>query len=635
MLNFIRKHAQSWVIKVVLWLVVFAFIGTIFLVWGRGRGGIEDQYVARVKGEPISVKEYQNAYNQLFNLYKQIYKDMNEELLKTLNLKEMALDRLIQEKLLLSEAHRLGLTVMDQELLERLEKYPVFQENGVFNRQRYLEVLRLNRIEPTAFERGERQAVLIGKVGQIIKDSVKVSEREIRDHYLVEKEQVKVEYLSLKPELFKAQAVVSNEEVERYYQDNKEDFKKPEAVKVKYVFIDPKQFLGRTKVDDEEVKGYYEKHKDEYEEEERIKARHILITLPEDSGEEKSAAAKKRIEEIAQEIKAGGDFAELARKYSEDPGSASKGGDLGYFSRDTMVKPFSDAAFNLKVGEVSEPVKSNFGYHLIKLEDKKVAQHKEFEQVKEEILTHLEEQKAQVLFEEQMDTMTNQSYNMNLKELAQRNSLEVKETPFFEKTTAIPDIGFNPEFNRIAFSLEKGSLSEKVKTAKGYYFVELVEKREAYLPLLEEIRASVEDAVKLVKAKKVAKEKGEALIDRIKKGEKLENLAEEAKIKLQNTDFFNRMRQSLPNIGSSKEFIQTSFSLTDGEVKLVENSKGVFLLRLLERKKPTEDEFQKEKGNYAKQVLTAKQEQVYTGWIEQLKEKAKARGELTISDKIS
>ncbi|MBI4596477.1 MAG: SurA N-terminal domain-containing protein [Candidatus Tectomicrobia bacterium] len=635
MLDFMRKHAQSWVIKFILWLVVFAFVGTIFLVWGKGKGGFEGDYIAKVRGEAISPQEYQNAYNQIYNLYRQIYKDLNDEMLKSLNLKGMALDRLIQQKLILAEARQLGLKVNDKELMDKLENYPAFQKDGKFSRQRYLEVLKLNRMDPAQFEESEKQAILIGKVTSLIKDSVKVSEQELRDSFRLEKEETKIEYFHLKPDLFKGQVTVSAEEGEKYFQDNKDKFKKPEAVKGKYIFIDPKQFKAQVQVSDEEVKDYYEKHQDEYKEKETVKARHILISLPGGSGEEESNKAKQKIEEVAKEISSGGDFAELAKKYSQDPGSAPKGGELGYFSRETMVKPFSDAAFNLKVGEVSQPVKTQFGYHLIKVEDKKEAQLKDFETAKNEIMTKLEEEKAQALVRDRVEALTGQSYGLKLDELARKNSLEIKETPFFSKTDPIPDIGYSPDLTRLAFSLDKGELSDPVKTPKGYYFFELVEKREAFIPPLEEIKTSVEEAVKLEKAKEIAREKGKELMERVQKGEKLADLAAELQIKSQQTEFFNRMKQGLPNIGVSKEFVQTAFSLKEGDIKLSETVTGVFLIRLVEKKKPTEEDFQKEKESFGKRIHAAKQEQIFNSWQEQLKEQTKARGELKISDKFS
>jgi len=369
MLETIRR-AQPAIIKAVLGAVVIAFVATIFLDWGWQRSDRPDTQLATVGTDSVSLREFQMTYNNLVDFYRRIYQDrFTEDFARTLNLKQQALDTLVQRKLLLSEARRQGIRVSDAELIERVHSYPVFQVNNNFDPTRYLQVLRLSQLTPGDFEQNQREELLLAKLEHLIKEAIQVTEVEVREAFIHDKEQLNVEYLRIDPARFAAQVEVNDADLSTYYQEYVERFRKPEQVRFGYVVVDPASFVGQVEVTDERLAQYYEEHKEEFRQDEQVRARHILFKLPQQAGAEEEARIRAEAEAVLSRIRAGEDFAAVAAQVSQDSASAQQGGDLGFFKRGDMVKSFEDVAFGLKPGTASEPVRTEFGYHIIKVEE--------------------------------------------------------------------------------------------------------------------------------------------------------------------------------------------------------------------------------------------------------------------------
>src|SRR5919197_4528899 len=296
MLDTIRR-AQPAIIKGVLGAVVLAFVATIFLDWGWQRSSRFDAHVATVSGEAVSLHEFQMTYNNLTDFYRRLYQDrFTEDFARTLNLKQQALDTLVQRKLLLHEAKRQGLAVSDAELIEKVQAYPVFQVNGGFDHNRYLQVLRLSRLVPGDFEQGQREELLLAKLENIIKDGVHVTKSEVKEAFLKEKEQLNIEYLQVDPAQFVAQIEADEPHLATYYREHQERFRKPEQVRVAYLSIDPKSFADQIDITDQKLAQYYEEHKDEFYQEEQVHARHILFKLAPQASPDEEAKVRAEAE---------------------------------------------------------------------------------------------------------------------------------------------------------------------------------------------------------------------------------------------------------------------------------------------------------------------------------------------------
>ena len=362
MLEFLREKAGSWVIKILLFFIAAVFIFTGIDVINAPK----KRSIAIVNDKEISMGDFQLLYdNQLNRLKAQFGGQLNEETLKMLQLKQKTFDNLVNRELLIQKAKSYGLIVSDQELGTAI--HSMFKDQGGnFSQEIYRSSLSANGITTEQFEASQREQMMIGKLQAIILSSVKVTDMELEEWYNWENSAVDLMYASFDPEAYK-NIEIKDADLSQYFEKNKENYKTPAQMQVKYIKIKNDDYKEKVKVSDEEANEYYNDNIENYRMEQTAKARHILIKTDSKDEPAKVEEAKKRAEKVLAEVKAGGDFAKLADQYTEDPSGKGKGGDLGEFTRQKMVKPFSDAAFAMKPGEVGGPVKTEFGWHIIKL----------------------------------------------------------------------------------------------------------------------------------------------------------------------------------------------------------------------------------------------------------------------------
>ncbi|MCP4669038.1 MAG: hypothetical protein GY849_22095, partial [Deltaproteobacteria bacterium] len=363
LLGLMRKHAKSWLIKVVIAVISMVFV----LYFGYSFRGREGQKIAYVNGEMISGLEYNKAYNDLVERYRRQYRGIwNENLIKVLNLKGRALDNLINQKLISREATNLGLDVTEDEIQEAIMEYPAFQVGGRFNMGRYRVLLSQNRMDPEDFEVSMGQDLLDRKLRQFLLAFGGVTDQEVLDDYTYTNEKIQISFVQFRPGPFKKSIKPDQKAMEAYFEKHREEYRVPEKIKLGYLMIDAKAFAGKVKVTDQEIEDYYEVNRDGFLEPKQVRARHILFKVGQDATDEKEKRAREMAKLVLEKAREGKDFAALAKEYSEGPSSV-KGGDLGYFSQGKMDKSFEDVAFALKKGEISDLVRTRFGYHIIKV----------------------------------------------------------------------------------------------------------------------------------------------------------------------------------------------------------------------------------------------------------------------------
>ena len=327
MLDLIRKKQQTLIIKFVFWGIIAAFVGTIFLVWGKGSdggaGGGDPTIAATVNKTKISFDEYQTAYSNLYNLYQNIYRDQfTPAMEKQLRLRQQAIDGLVDQALLLQEADKRGLKVSDKELVDSIAAIPTFQENGSFNKQRYLQVLSFQRLSPDGFESMHRRQLLVEKLQQEINNGIKLSDADIEQDYREQNEKVNLAFVRLAPAMFASKVSVTDELLQAYFEKKKEDFRIPERRSLRYLVFDPARYEKDVTFDDAELEKYYRRHLDRFEIHEQVKVSHILIKVPAEAEAELREQKKALAEKVLADAKAGKDFAQLARTNSDDTGSA-------------------------------------------------------------------------------------------------------------------------------------------------------------------------------------------------------------------------------------------------------------------------------------------------------------------------
>jgi peptidyl-prolyl cis-trans isomerase D len=615
-----RKHAGSWMIKVLLGGVAITFIS-----WGGYQYTSQRlSRVAMVNGETITIGEYNTAYKRLVNQVRQSFgNNLNEELLKSLQLEHKALDQLVDNILMRQAASDLDIRVTDEDLSRSIRSISAFQVAGAFNPRRYQLVLNQNNLTPESFEHSQRDALLIQKLNNFITGSVKVSDQEALEWFKWNNAMVDINYFLLEPDRYK-DISVTDEEVQQYFDGHKDAFKTDPAVKVRYLKFDPKNYAAQVKVSDEEIKAYYDEHPSEFQNPKTVEARHILIKVDPNASPEDVAKAKERIENILQKAKNGQDFAELAKQFSEGP-SRDKGGYLGTFRREAMVKPFSDKAFSMKAGEISDPVRTQFGWHIIKVEKVNEATTTSLADAKQDIRKKLAEERAKYLAYDAAEAIFDDVFQgSRLEAIAAERQLTLHTTDFFTRQNPPEGAAQKAEFAKVAFELPEGEASEPKDFGDGYYIMEVVEKRPAQIPEFKAVEQKVKaDLIKEKQAEK-AKQDAEAVLAALKDGVSVQEAGRQFDLESRSTGFFKR-DEAIPNIGYESEISRTAFSLSDKNKlpgQVLKGRKGFYVIEFAQRKEPDPAAFEKEKPDIQERLLQQKRFMTFEAWLEQVKNRS-------------
>ena len=631
MLSSIREHADSWLIKSILWFIVFAFIGTIFYSWGMGgASGSAGEVVATVNGDKISQVEYERTFNNLVNFYREQFKNQfSEELIQKLSLKTQALEFLVQKRLLLLKADELNIGVSNAEVVDRIHGLPALKKNKVFDHTAYQNFLKFKRLTPLEFEESQRETILLEKIENFIKLSVKVSKSEIDETFKRENEKVKLDYAKIPHDHFKSPEKVTQEEIGLFYKKNKMQFEVPEKIKIEYVKAVPKNYKDAIDIQNEDIEDYYKEKIADYRMKKIYKAAHIMFRLePEnDSSEESTKKAEKKAkteaEAIFKKIRGGADFGELAKKYSDDTTSGENGGDLGEFEKGMMVSEFEGALEKLKPGEISRPVKTSFGFHIIKLEEIKEERIKPLKEVKAQIIQKLTEIKTR----QKMKRVVKHIYrsaqeDQNLARAAQENQLAVKNTAFISREGhEVPDIGPNPDFFNLAFSLEDNKVGKPIYTFEAAYVLKVVARQKPYIPELNDVRKLAQEKSQKEKDLTFSIQKSEGFAKNLSNGTAdLESTTNALGLELKRTPFFNRF-DSIPGIGNLKKVKAKAFELDKGKSGWVSARNHYYLMRVQDREKAIIPDI----NTLRDLTIRLKQEKgnsIFQEWMENLKESA-------------
>src|SRR5919197_2438587 len=452
MLDRMRQH-RNW-LKWSLALVVLSFV--IFYIpeflRSTGADAAAGETIANVAGHEITAGEFRRTYQAQLQAYRASYGgNMSEQLLKQLGIDQQILQQLVEERAALAEAERLGIEATDEEVRQRIFSMPAFQENGAFiGEQRYQQLLRMQRppIQPAEFEDSVRRSVTVEKLRSALTEWLSVSDKELEQEYRRRNDKVKLAVVSFTADTFRGQVTASDADVAAYFEAHKDDFKVPEKRKIRYLLVDIDALRAKVNLPQSEIERAYNNNMEQYTTPEQVRASHILLKT---EGKD-DAAVKAKAEEILKQARAGADFAELAKKNSEDEGSAKNGGDLDYFQRGRMVPEFDQVAFSLQPGQISDPVKTQYGYHIIKLVDKKPATTKTLAEVRQQLSDQLAYERAQAQAADLAQALEKEiSRPVDLDRVARANGLRVQESGLFARDEPIMGLGPAPEAAARAF----------------------------------------------------------------------------------------------------------------------------------------------------------------------------------------
>jgi peptidyl-prolyl cis-trans isomerase D len=619
MITVMRRYSKA--LRVGLLAVIAAFVLTSVYV-GSMSGGARNRgdAVATVNGEAIPIERYQRRYQAYLDAYSRVYRDrFSPTLAEQLGLPQQAVNDLVQEAVVVQRAHAEGLEVSDEELNAQIQAVPAFAENGRFSLARYQEFLRRRGMSASAFENDVRRELTRMKVETAVKGGIKVSDLELERAFTLRREEVRATWALVETAPLAASATASADEVEAYLKAHPAEFQLPERRRVQYVTLAPKDF--RPQVPDADVEKYYTEHAKEFETPQQAHVAHVLVTVPQTGGSEAEDKARAKVADVIRRANAGEDFAKLATEVSEDPGSKSKGGDLGWVSKGEMVPAFETAAFALGRGQISsEPVRTPFGFHAIKVLEVRAAAKKSLKEVAPQIRDRLAAEAADRAARAKADEVRPalQAAKDFMAE-AKRLGLTPIETTM-SKMERMPMLGGSDPLEEAAFALATGGVSSPVNTPAGWVVLKSTEAIAAGVPPLAEIRDKVAAAVKRQKAEGVALERA----TKLSTDARSQDFAAAAKTAGAQTGETARFSRSKPAERLPGDVQLAALQSPAGAVTApVKSPQGYYVVKVLERVAPNMADLATERDKLSREVLAQKQSQAWEAWVNQARSGAK------------
>lgn len=554
-----------------------------------------------------------------------------------------AAEQLIQRSAVVAEAQRLGLHATDDDVRDELQhgRYAAtfFPDGSFIGQAAYEELLQRNDLSVPQFEQDVKSDVLIEKLRNLVAGSAIVTDTEIRERFEKENTKVKFDYAVLRKDDILKTIHPAEAELKAYYEQHKASYANsiPEKRKVEYVLVDRTKLQSSISVTPQELQSYYDQHRDEYRAPEQVNVRHILIKTPlpgpDGKVDEKGVAeAQKKADDILKQLKAGNNFADLAKKDSEDTDSAKNGGSLGWIQRGRFPSPdVEKAAFSLPKGGTSDVINAGYGFDIIHIDDKQDAHVKTLDEVKDQIEPAIKQQKAAQAADAEATALVAQSRSAGLDKAAAAKGLQVVTTDFITRTDSLPGVGPAPQFTGAIFNAAEKSPPDEVQLPQGYAVYQVLAIKPPATPSFEEIRSRVESEFKQERASILLSQKTKELSDRAKADHDLKKAAKELDATMKTSDFVLPDDQ-VPDLGSMTGPASVAFTLKPGEISgpIDTNTDGA-VLTVLERQEPTEQDFAAKKDQIRDQLLQAKQQELFGLFVSNLREQMEKSGKIKIN----
>jgi peptidyl-prolyl cis-trans isomerase D len=613
MLDRMRRH-KSW-LKWSLAVIVVAFVLVYvpqFLgptTTGTGPGDV----VATVNGRPITALSYQRIYLQQMTQLRASYGQLTDEMIQKLGFGQRLVQQLVSQEAQLAEADRLGITVSDGELRERLMRLPSFQENGVFvGWTRYQQMLDGSRppTRPAEFEADLRKSLIAEKLQAAVTGWMRVSDADVEQEYRRRNEKVKLDLAIFNASDFRAGIEPTDAELDAEFTKNKEEYRVPEKRRVRYLSIDVAALRPAMIVTPQELDARYRENAASYATPEQVRASHILFAT---TGKDE-AAVRKTAEDVLARVKKGGDFAALAKQYSEDEQSKIAGGDLNFFSKGTMVAEFDAVAFALQPGQTSDLVKSQFGFHIIRVTEKRAATTRTLDQVRPQLEEQVREEKARAEAQRLSDEVAKEiSAPADLDRVAKARGLAVGDSGLFGRDEPLAGLGFAPTVAAQAFTLEVGKVSGAIQTNQGFAFIALNEITPSVLPTLADVKTKVRQAVITARAIEVAKTRAASLADA--RPSNFAAAAKTAGAPVRSTELVTR-GSAYPDVGVSDRIDQAAFALqVGGTSQPIATDTAVVVVHVRERQNITPEALEAERDTLRGQLTTERRQAFFSAYM--------------------
>jgi len=622
-------------LKWTLFAVIAVFIlGFVFYSGSGTNADAASGVVASVGSQQITAAEFDRQYRAQVERYRQMYQgNFSPELERALDLPRNVLDSMIEKVLRLEAAKRLDLRVSDEEVARRIVTLPYFVENGHFiGRDEYEKRLRASGLSPERFEEELREDMLLQKYSDLVKASVVVPDSEVMREYAARNDKATIEYVLVPSSRLESNAQPSDTELQQYLDKHKDRYRTPVQRRIKYLLVDRAKVRSKIQVSDAEVAAEYEKNKDNLSVPEQVNAAHILVSVKPDAGEAGDAAAKAKAEAIAARAKQpNADFAKLANENTDDPSGKGSGGQLPPFSRGQMAAEFEEAAFSMAPGEIRGPVKTQFGYHVIKLVSKTPARMRTLAEVKPQMSAQLSERQASAEAERVGKELATKLKGMRsasddeLRKLQTPDStVTFNTTEWVAKGDAIPGIGANQQFTDEAWTTPIGKVSAtEVTVPRGIAFVKASEERAAGMPPFAELKPRLDADWKAERRQKDALAQLEPAAKELSSGATLASIASRYQTEVKTTTEFGPSGP-VPEVGAAPELASAVFRTPQGQAgPPVAVPNGFVLFRVLTRKEASRDTFQAQKDELRESLRSREAERLTRSYLSQLRAERK------------
>jgi peptidyl-prolyl cis-trans isomerase D len=634
----VKKIVLSGLLLIICAAMVIAFvpgIGSDELTGTPGKG-----VVAKVNGEDITADEVREAARGMLA-------QQGSQLGANANMllpffAQRAADQLVNREALVAQAQHLGLKATPQEIKDELKhgRYAEFFFPGgnFIGEAEYQSLLQQHGLTPQLFEASVGKEILISKLEALITGSASVSDASIRQEFDKQNTKVKFDYAFFSEADIKKGLHPSTEELKSYYDSHQKNYANsiPEKRKVQYAAIDLSKIENSVQVSKDDLQAYYNQHRDQYRVPEQAKVSHILIKTPLAGADGKvdekgTAEAQARAQDLLKQLKAGAKFDELAKKYSEDPGSAKEGGSLGWIGKGRTVPEFEKAAFSQPIGQVGDLVKSSYGFHIIRVDERQDAHMKTLDEVKDQIEPILKQQKAQEAAQKQADDLLQAAKAQGLEAAASAKGVPVVTSDYFARKDVVPGLGASPQFMDAVFTGTEKTPPQMAPTSQGFAVFTLLSVKPQSTPTFDEIRARVETEFENERSSVLLTQKTQELSDRAKADHDLKKAAKELGATMKSSEFVAPDGQ-VPDIGSMTGQAAVAFSMKAGDISGPINT-GVngAVLAVTEVQAPSEADFQAKRDQIRDTLLQSKEQELFGLFVTNLRDQMEKSGKIKIN----
>ena len=600
-------------------------------------GGPKPGVVAQVDGGDVTVDEVRETARQM--LQQQMPNAGANASMLLPFFTQRAAEQLITRQALIAQATHMGLRVTPEEVKEELQhgRYAAtfFPGGNFIGEQEYEDRLSRANLTPVKFEDAVSKDILLTKLQALISSTAGVSDAEIHDLFVKQNSKVKFDYAVLKQDDIRKGLHPTDAELKAYYGAHKASYANsiPEKRKVKYAVIDTNKAEASVQVTQDDLRSYYNEHRDQYRVPEQVKVSHILIKTPlpgaDGKVDEKGVAeAQRRAEDLLKQLKNGAKLEDLAKKYSEDPGSAKQGGSLGWIGKGQTVPEFEKAAFSLPKGQISGLVKSSYGFHIIRVDDKQDAHMKSLDEVKADIAPVLKHQMAQQVAQKMAETLLKDAGTLGLDAAAAKQGVPLITSDFFARRDMLPGLGPAQQFMDAVFAAKENAPPDLAPASLGIVVYQLLAIKPAATPTFEEIRSRVEEEFKNDQSRTLLAQKIQELSDRAKAEHDLRRAAKELGATVKTSDFVLPDGQ-VPDVGSMSGQASVAFTMKPGEISGPINSgSNAVVLAVLENQQPSEADFAAKRDQIRDSLLQGKQQERFALYVSNLVDEMTKAGKI-------